>query len=160
MQGEIKTNIETNVEEMHVFLAMLLLSGYNPRSQRRLWWESSDDVFCKAMSDAMPRNRFEELIAVVRFADNMNLEKGDKMAKIRHFYDLLNARFRKYAPNKETTAVDESMVPYFGNHGAKQRIQNKSVRVGYKMWVLAERSGYIVYFDPYQGAKNGKSCKA
>ena len=34
-------------------------------------------------------------------------------------------------------------------------MQNKPVRVGYKMWVLAEESGYVVGFDPYQGAKIG-----
>ena len=50
-------------------------------------------------------------------------------------------------------AVDEAMIPYFGKNNSKQRIQNKPVRVGYKMWVLAEESGYIVQFYPYQGAK-------
>ena len=90
-----KPNFETNVEEMYVFLAMLLLSGYNPRSQRRLWWESSDDVFCKAMSDAILRNRFEELIAVVHFADNMNLEKGDKMESNKTFLRPIKRKMPK-----------------------------------------------------------------
>ena len=29
-----------------------------------------------------------------------------------------------------------------------------------KMWVLAESNGYLINFDPYQGAKNGKSARA
>ena len=29
--------------------------------------------------------------------------------------------------------------------------------MGYKMWVLAESNGYVVQFDPYQGAKGKNS---
>ena len=32
--------------------------------------------------------------------------------------------------------------------------------MGYKMWVLAEESGYIVKFDPYQGAKQNGSQRS
>ena len=28
------------------------------------------------------------------------------------------------------------------------------------MWILAERLGYVVNFDPYLGAKNGMSMRA
>ena len=38
-------------------------------------------------------------------------------------------------------------------YNSKQRINNNPVRVGYKMWVLAEDSEYVVHFVPYQGAK-------
>ena len=53
-------------------------------------------------------------------------------------------------------SVDESMLPYFGRNSSKQRMQNIHVQSCYKMWVLAESNGYVINFDPYQGAKNGK----
>ena len=52
------------------------------------------------------------------------------------------------------------MVPYYGRNSSKQRIQNKPVRVGYKMWVMAEAFGYVLDFDVYQGAKGGKTSKS
>ncbi len=66
----------------------------------------------------------------------------------------MNQRFLKHLANFKNLSVDEAMLPYFGKNNSKQRIQNKPVRVGYKMWVLAEESGYVVQFDPYQGAKS------
>ena len=77
------------------------------------------------------------------------------MSKVRPFYDMMNAKCLKLRPNSPNLSVDEAMLPYFGRNSCKQRMQNKPVRVGYKMWVLAEESGYVVGFDPYQGAKTG-----
>ena len=52
--------------------------------------------------------------------------------------------------------IDKSMVPYFGTHGSRQRINNKPIHVGYKVWLLAEAYGYAIQVQPYQGAKNCK----
>ena len=52
------------------------------------------------------------------------------------------------------------MLLYYGRNNSKQRMQNKPVRSGYKMWVLAESLGYVINFDTYQGAKNGMSMRA
>ena len=69
-------------------------------------------------------------------------------------------RCLQYRPDCDDLSVDESMIPYYGGNCSKQRIQNKPVRVGYKMWVLAESFGYVVQFDPYQGAKLGASHRS
>ena len=96
-----------------------------------------------------------ELIKVFHLCDNSKLDKNDRMSKVRPFYDMMNAKCLKLRPNSPNLSVDEAMLPYFGRNSCKQRMQNKPVRVGYKMWVLAEESGYVVGFDPYQGAKTG-----
>jgi DNA excision repair protein ERCC-6 len=44
------------------------------------------------------------------------------------------------------------MVPYFGKHGCKQFIHGKPIRYGYKFWVGALKEGYVLWFEPYQGA--------
>ncbi|KAK9694560.1 Transposase IS4 [Popillia japonica] len=48
----------------------------------------------------------------------------------------------------------ESMIPYFGQHSCKQFIKGKPIRYGYKFWVGATDKGYIVWFEPYQGANS------
>ena len=43
-------------------------------------------------------------------------------------------------------------VPYFGGHGAKQYMKGKPTKFGYKIWTAATRLGYVIQFQPYQGA--------
>ena len=62
----------------------------------------------------------------------------------------------KYAPLSNYLSIDESMLPYYGRNNRKQLIANKPVRMGYKKLVQAEASGYVIQFDPYQGARNGR----
>ena len=139
--------------EMRLFLAMLLLSGYNVLPRRRMSWENNEDVKNDSMSHAMSRNRFEEILSVLHCCDNNNLNSEDKMTKVRPFYNLINERCLKYSSDLSSICVDESMLPYYGRHSSKQRIVGKPIRMGYKMWVLAQSNGYVVQFEPYQGAK-------
>ena len=53
--------------------------------------------------------------------------------------------------SEKNTSIDESMVPYYGLHGCKQYIQNKSVKFGYKLWVAATPLGYGMQFYPNAG---------
>lgn len=152
-QDKNLTTFRTDNAEIRVFIAILMLSGYNTRPRLKMYWDRSPDVNCAAVSNAMPRKRFEQIMMCLHLSDNLNLDPNDKMAKIRPFYNLINKKFLRYRLNNPNLSVDEAMLPYFGRNSSKQRIQNKPVRVGYKMWVLAEDSGYVVQFDPYQGAK-------
>ena len=155
-----KHTFRTDVSEMRLFLAMLFLSGYNVLPRRKLYWENSSNVFNEAMSDAMSRNRIEELLSVLHVCDNENLTASDKMAKVRPFYAMINQKCLECFLNEEELSIDESMLPYYGRHSSKQRIVGKPVRMGYKMWVLASSIGYVVQFEPYQGAKTAGSCKS
>ena len=70
----------------------------------------------------------------------MNLAQNDIFANLRPFYELIAKRCYDNRPNSADLSVDESMLPYYGRNNSKQRIQNKPVRSGYKMWVSAELS--------------------
>ena len=52
--------------------------------------------------------------------------------------------------------MDESIVPYFGKHSAKQFIKGKPIRYGYKVWVLTTSLGHAINLIPYQGAATVK----
>ena len=47
--------------------------------------------------------------------------------------------------------VDESMIPYFGKHSAKQYIKGKPIKFGYKLWSFNTNFGYLIHCDPYSG---------
>lgn len=145
-------NFVTSQSEMRLFLAILFNSGYAPLPRRRLYWEPLPDVQNTAMSKAITRNRFAELMANVHVANNDSLPPDDRMAKVRPLFTALNSKFVTHFPRHQHLSIDESMVPYYGKHGAKQFIRGKPIRFGYKVWSINSSLGYCVQLDPYQGA--------
>ena len=43
------------------------------------------------------------------------------------------------------------MVPYYGRHLCKQFIRGKTIRFGYKLWVLASSTGLPCHVEIYEG---------
>ena len=62
--------------------------------------------------------------------------------------DHINDAF-KLMPRGTELSVDESIIPYYGRHGAKQFIKGKPIRFGFKLWVLAKPKGYIIHAEPH-----------
>ena len=139
--------------EFRASLAILLLSGYTSLPRRRMYWEQTPDVFNCTVSDILTRNRFEEILRYLHLADNAKLIQGDKLAKVRPFYIMMNQRFLN-AFQFDQLCVDESKIPYFGKHSAKQYIKGKPIKFGYKLWCLNTNFGYLIQCDPYSGKGN------
>jgi hypothetical protein len=154
-KGQVNFRITT--EEVKNFIGILLLSGYNSVSRYRLYWDQSVDTHHPGVAACMTRNRFEEILRYYHACDNTQLPSNDKFAKVRPLWDMMNERWLKYFPGDKHLSVDESMVPYFGKHGTKQHIHGKPIRFGYKIWSLCTRLGYLIYGEPYQGAKTGNT---
>lgn len=148
-------NFYTSKNEIKLFFAILFLSGYNTMARYRMYWEVAQDTHNEAVSRAMSRTRFEDLLKYIHFCENNNLDPEDKFSKVRNVMSMLNERWLQYFPGDVYLSIDESMVPYFGRYGAKQHIHGKPIRFGYKVWVLATRLGYAIQAEPYQGKKTG-----
>ena len=151
---------DTNVDELRTFIAILLISGYSNVPRRHLYWEQSSDVQNDAISKAMSRNRFDELMRYLHLSDNLHLDSSDRFTKVRPLFTLLNERCLMFYPYEQHLSIDETMVPYFGRHPTKQFMRSKPVRFGYKLWCLATAGGYVIQFEPYAGAKNKSADKA
>ncbi|XP_071052955.1 piggyBac transposable element-derived protein 3-like [Onthophagus taurus] len=149
----------TTIEIMH-FIGILLMSGYNSVARYKMYWEKSIDCNYQGILSLMSRNRFEELLRYFHVADNANLTQGDKFAKVRPLWDLLNKRWLKYYPGDRNLSIDESMIPYYGKHGAKQHIHGKPIRFGYKTFSICTRLGYLIHGELYQGASTGNTHPA
>ena len=145
-------NFLIDISDIKLFLAILLISGYVSLPRRQMYWEASEDVHNSMVSAAMSRNRFSAIMSNIHFANNQTLDTNDRFAKVRPLLDHFNSSCLANFVPEQTLSVDESMIPYFGRHGAKQYIHGKPIKFGYKMWVLATRLGYAVQFYPYQGA--------
>ncbi|GBP11256.1 Small conductance calcium-activated potassium channel protein [Eumeta japonica] len=122
-----------------------------------MYWYQSIDTHHSGVASCMTRNRFEELLRFFHACDNSSLLPDDKFGKVRPLWDMMNERWLKFFPGDKHFSIDESMVPYFGKHGTKQHIHGKPIRFGYKIWSLCTRLGYLIYGEPYQGAKTGNT---
>lgn len=143
-------SLDLSTDELHVFLGILLLSGYGKYPNRRIYWSSEDDV-PKIVQDSMRLKRFENILKHIHFSDNATLVQEDRLYKIRPLIDKLAKNFRQHGGLREHLSIDESMVPYYGKHYAKQYIRGKPIRFGFKNWALCTNEGYMVGFDIYTG---------
>ena len=111
------------------------------------------------ISRSMSRKRFEDIKKLIHFADNNNLPAGDKLAKIRPAQDRVNALLQQFGVLAKDLAIDEQMVTYFGRHSEKMLVRGKSIRFGYKNWVLASSDGYPYKFEIYTGTCDTKDSR-
>ena len=139
------------IKKLKSFIAILMLSGYNQLPRQEMYWKRREDSQNRMVTALMTKNEFEECKQFLHLADNKSLDKTDRFAKVRPLFDAVNKQCVAYYKPDQHLSVDESMVPYFGKHGAKQYIHGKPIKFGYKLWVLAKPLGYCVQFCPYAG---------
>jgi len=137
-------SFQLTTDDLRLFFAILFTSGYCVLPSRRMQWECSPDVLNEAISKAMPRNRFEEILRFIHLANNNALDSSDKFAKVWPLINSLNGSFLQHFPIAQQLSVDESMLAYFGHHSAKQFIRGKPIRFGYKVWCLTTPLGYLI----------------
>ena len=144
---------ELGIDELRCYMVIILLSGYNQLPGRKMYWEEAPDVHNSMVLDAMRRNRFLEIMRYIHFCDNGTLNTADKCSKVRPLFEKVVANFQKYAMLTKCMNVDESMVEYFGKTGnaLKQRMPQKPIRSGFKVWCLNLDDGYLYNCEVYQG---------
>lgn len=137
--------------QLQRFIGFLLLTGYHELPRERMYWEHSEDVSLPIVRKAMSKHQFGEMKRNIHLCNNDNIDKDDKMFKIREYYSLLNNKFSQFGAVETCLSIDEQMVPYFGRHGSKMFIRGKPVRFGFKLWCLCTSTGYILKVLPYAG---------
>ncbi|CAK1541427.1 unnamed protein product [Leptosia nina] len=141
-------------DEIRVYIAVLLITGYLTPKYMRMFWEVKNDTHNDLISSSIRRNRFFEIQQYLHLSDSTSLPPNDKFAKVREYFIKLNINFCSNFKKAGSShiSIDETIVPYFGRHGTKQHIHGKPIRFGYKLWSAATRHGYLVNCELYQGA--------
>ena len=105
-----------------------MVSGYVDLPRRPMYWEYNEDTHNATVSSLLSRNRFDKITQNLHLADNSNLDKEDKFAKVKPLIDKLNEQcLANYLP-EQSVSIDESMVPYFGRHVCKPYMRSKPVK--------------------------------
>ncbi|XP_055458855.1 piggyBac transposable element-derived protein 2 [Psammomys obesus] len=143
--------LDLTAQELKCVLGVLILSGYVSYPRRRMFWETAPDCHHHLVADAIRRDRFELIFSYLHFADNSDLDEGDRFAKVRPLLVRANRNFRKHAPLEEFYSFGQSVCEYFGPRGSRRRRSARPVRLGYKIWCGTTSRGYLVWFEPSQG---------
>lgn len=144
-------NPNISKDEIKCFIGILVLTSYHTLPGKRFYWDSQPDMGLDIVTNAMRRNRFQQIMRFLHCVDNNVFDMTDKMWKLRPMIDKIKENCLKHFQPEQNLSFDESMVEYFGRHGCKQHIRGKPIRFGFKIWSLCTVSGYLVAFDVYQG---------
>ena len=126
---------KTNDAEMRKFLCLLLISGYHNLPSEADYWSTAEDLEAPIFSNFMVKDCFRVIKSCLHIADNHNLAQS-KVAKILPLLELLLTGCHQFGAFHKSLSIDESIVPYRGLHSAKQYINDKPVKFGYKLWML------------------------
>jgi len=145
-------SFELNNNELRLFLALLLLSGYAILPRRRTYWERLPDVqneaFKRAICRATDLKKFCVIFMWLTIVISIWQSATTAIAQ-------LNERWLLYAPGDGNLSIDEAMIPYYGRHGAKQHLHGKPIRFGFKVWSLTTSGGYMVHWTIYSSENRG-----
>ncbi|XP_066258479.1 piggyBac transposable element-derived protein 3-like [Euwallacea similis] len=136
------------------FIGILLFSGYHSLPHIQHYWSTDEDKGINLIKKCMSRNRFQFIKQNLHLSNNNLLDKNDKFAKVRPFFNAINQKNIQFGIFSHNLSIDEQMVPYFGRHTCKMFIKGKPVRFGFKLWCLCSSDGYLFYSLPYSGAQN------
>lgn len=154
-----KPDPKITVDELRVYIGILIVSGYSVQSRFESYWSSDPDLRNDLIYNSMRKNRFKQISQFLHFADMNNPSSTDKMWKLRPLTDRLKANMLKHFHPEQNLSYDESMIEYYGRHGMKQFLKDKPVPFGFKVWSLCTCSGYMVNFEVYQGKCSRKKTE-
>lgn len=127
-------NFTTNVKELKTYLAMNIIMTYIKYPQYRMYWSSKESLRMDMIADSMPMRRFEKIKKYLHFTNNETIPENNKdiFIKIRPALDLLNKQFSTVVSASENLSIDEMLIPFKGRSKAKQYIQSKPKKWGFK----------------------------
>lgn len=150
----------TNEEEIRTFIGINFTMGINKLPSYRDPWSTVPYLRNEYICRLMTVNRFGWLLSHIHLNDNMLIPaRGSsdyaKLYQIRPFLDKIQENFKKKLKPSLSLAIDESMIKFKGRSAIKQYLPKKTIKRGYKVWMMADKSGYCYRFELYTG-KIGK----
>lgn len=141
-----------DVDEMYVFLAISLLMPLVKKQKIKDYWSKDIIIETPIFGQVMPRDRYSFLLRFLHFADNSNVDREDKLFKIRCIVDHCRTTFKKSLYPFQNLVIDESLLLFKGRLSFRQFIPSKRHRFGVKFFVMVDcDTGYILDFIIYTG---------
>ena len=148
--------IDTDSNEIRVFLALLLMQGVNHKPDMQCYFSKRTSLYSPFFAEVMDKNRFILLSKFLHFNNNQQYDPNGnipkKLFKLWPILAHMKAKFSGVYQPERDMAVDESLLLWKGRLGWKQYIPTKRARFGIKSFEVCESStGYIWDFFLYIG---------
>ena len=139
-------------EIMALLGTLILLGIHKVRNHRKAWSHAKAQHLVK-LKDLMTCQRFEILGCFLHIVTPLEEEvvTGDRLRKVRPLMEHLKANCLNYYQPLQHLSVDERMVKSKARCHMVQYVRNKPVKWGFKLWVVADTTGYTVDFNIYTG---------
>ena len=139
--------------ELYAFLGCLILLSIHKVRNHRKAWSATKAQYLSKLHDLMTCQRFE-LIGC--FLHVVTPEEEDALAtnrlkKLQPYLEHIKSNSLTYYQPLQHLSVDERMVKSKCRSHMVQYMRNKPVRWGFKLWVVADTSGYTIDFNIYTG---------
>ena len=149
---------DASVEEMKAFVGLRIYMEYlciKP-SYRDYWSSEGTDFigFTPGFRNITTRDRFLALWTFLHVVDeqDVNIDKTDRIYKVRSVMDYLLPKFRYYYQSRQHLSLDEGMIPTKNRLAIKQFLKDKPTKWGIKSFLLCEaETGYVLNAEIYTG---------
>ena len=101
-------SINTNVSEISLLIGIFIKMGVVSLASYKHYWARERRY--SPVADVMPRNRVQELLQYLHFVDNNNIDKNDKLVKIKPIIEAVRNACVKVEP-EEFHSIDEQIIP-------------------------------------------------
>ena len=95
-QNKNDPGFEVSLDELKNFIGILIFSGFHFATSERDYWSNQPDLKVPFISETMSRDRFLQIKKHFHVADNQNLEKGTKVAKVAFLYKAMNKNLSQW----------------------------------------------------------------
>lgn len=126
---------------MWSFFALIIYMGLKKLPKISDYWSRSFLYRNELAPAVMSRNRLQELLWYIHFADNSQAGE-EQLAKVKNLVSLLVRNFKRHQTPGEVVVIDKRMVPFRGRLIFKQYLPEKSSKYGVKLFKLCDTVGY------------------
>lgn len=161
LQSRITRWKDIDVEELKVFIGLLLHTGSIRLNRLQDYWKTSRLYNLPLFREHMSRDRFLLILRCLHFSSNTedNRPPQDRLEKVNLIVNQFNNKMDTiYYPCKELS-LDEAMVLWRGRLMFRQYIKGKRHKFGIKLYCLTEPLGLTLRFMIYSGKDSVLSGK-
>ncbi|XP_068250592.1 piggyBac transposable element-derived protein 4-like [Palaemon carinicauda] len=151
--SQVQKWMDTDVHEIYVYLSLLLLMPLMKKKPvLQDYWKQDPLIPTPFFSKFITRDRFLLLTCFMHFAYNGRPIASDRIWKIRSFFSLVVANFKRVFHPFQKIVIDESLILFKGRLVFKQYIPSKRHRFGIKLFVLCDcETGIVLDIKVYIG---------
>ena len=146
-------------DELRRYLGVPILLGINRTRNYAMAWNKKTSQYLPNLTNLMTRHRYEAISSFIHLVtpEEEAANSTDPLEKILPLYQHIEKKCLDLHQPLQELSIDERMVKSKARSFFRQYIRNKPQKWGFKLWVVADPTGYTVDFDIYCGARRTTS---